>query len=118
MGGPARDTQMASELAFITRKRVVTTASAMSAALHEIGARRIALITPYLDAVNVQLRTFLEPAIAIEVLSSFRAETVDELAAISPEQIAERAREIASVTLAQVYERMGFLPSLSLAGVR
>ena len=56
----------------------------MNAALREIGARRIALITPYLDAVNDQLKTFLDPEIAIEVLSSFRAETVDELAAITP----------------------------------
>ena len=94
MAGPARDAQIASELGTITRKRVVTTASAMSAALQEIGARRIALITPYLDNVNDQLRKFLEPDIAIEVLSSFRAETVDELAAITPEQISERAREI------------------------
>lgn len=94
MAGPARDAQVASELGAITRKRVVTTASAMNAALQEIGARRIALITPYLDAVNDQLTKFLEPGIAIEVLSSFRAETVDELAAITPEQIAERAREV------------------------
>jgi maleate cis-trans isomerase len=94
MGGPARDGEVASELAAITRKRVVTTASAMNAALQEIGARRIALITPYLDAVNDQLKKFLDPEIAIEVLASFRAETVDELAAITPEQISKRAREI------------------------
>lgn len=94
MAGPARDAQVASELAAITRKRVVTTAGAMNAALREIGARRIALITPYLDAVNEQLKKFLEPDIAIEVLSTFRAETVDELAAITPEQISKRAREI------------------------
>ena len=94
LGGPSRDAEVASELAKITRKRVVTTAGAMNAALQEIGARRIALITPYLDAVNDQLKTFLDPEIAIEVLSSFRAETVDELAAITPEQISKRAREI------------------------
>lgn len=94
LGGPSRDAEVASELAKITRKRVVTTAGAMNAALQEIGARRVALITPYLDAVNAQLKTFLDPEIAIEVLSSFRAETVDELAAITPEQIAKRAREI------------------------
>lgn len=94
MGGPARDADVARRLGEVTRKRVITTASAMCAALQDIGARRIALITPYLDPVNAQLKHFLDPAgIAIEVLSTFRATTVDELAAITAEQIAARARE-------------------------
>ena len=94
MGGPARDAEVAERLAEVTRKRVITTASSMSAVLQDIGARRIALVTPYLDPVNAQLKHFLDPAgIAIEVLSTFRATTVDELAAITAEQIAARARE-------------------------
>jgi maleate cis-trans isomerase len=94
MGGPARDAEVAGRLGDVTRKRVITTASSMSAVLQDIGAKRIALVTPYLDPVNAQLKNFLDPAgIAIEVLSSFRAATVDELAAITGEQIAARARE-------------------------
>ena len=43
-GRPARDADVAAELAKITGKRVVTTASSMIAALEHIGARRM-LIT-------------------------------------------------------------------------
>src|SRR5688572_7834357 len=52
MAGPARDAEVAAKLAAITGKRVVTTANSMGAVLGHLGARRIALITPYLDHVN------------------------------------------------------------------
>jgi maleate cis-trans isomerase len=95
MAGPARDADVAADLAKITRKRVVTTASAMTAVLEHVGARNIALITPYLDAVNERLRHFVESSgIKVEVLSSFHAQTVDELSAITAGQIEERAREV------------------------
>jgi maleate cis-trans isomerase len=93
LAGPARDAEVAAELAKVTGKRVVTTASAMTAALDHLGARRIALITPYRDAVNERLEAFLSTAgIATEVLSSFGAETVDALAAITGPQVAARTR--------------------------
>jgi maleate cis-trans isomerase len=94
LAGPARDAAIASELSEITGKPVVTTASAMTAVLRHIGARRIALVTPYQDFVNERLRAFLvQSGIAVEVLASFGAQTVDELAAITPEEIAARARD-------------------------
>lgn len=95
IAGPERDAQVAAELNEVTGKPTVTTASAMTAVLAAIGAKRIALITPYLEAVNERLRTFLESSgITVEALSSFHAHTTDELAAITPAQIAERAREV------------------------
>ena len=95
MAGPARDAKIAVDLAAVTGKRVVTTAGAMGAVLNDLGARNIALVTPYLDAVNQSLLAFLEPyGIHVEVLSSFQAETVDELAAITLDEIAARAREV------------------------
>ena len=94
LAGPARDAAIADELGEITGKPVVTTASAMTAVLQHIGARRIALVTPYQDFVNERLCAFLEQSgIAVEVLASFGAQTVDELAAITPDEIAARARE-------------------------
>ena len=79
----------------MTGKPVVTTAGAMSSALEHLGARNIALVTPYLDLVNERLRAFLpECGIGVEVLASFRAQTVNELAAIKPEQIAALARAV------------------------
>lgn len=94
LAGPERDAAIAARLAEVTRKPVVTTASAMVAALRHLGARNIALVTPYLDLVNERLRGFLEQSgIGVEVLASFRAQSVDELAAITPAQIAALSRE-------------------------
>ena len=95
MGGLARDRALATDLAKVTGKRVVTTASAMIAALAYLGAARIAVITPYQDEVNERLRGFLaEAGIAVDVLSTFGASTVEELAAIKSEQIVDRALEV------------------------
>jgi maleate cis-trans isomerase len=94
IGGPARDAEIQQKLAAITGKPVVTTAGAMIAVLRHIGAQRAAVVTPYLDLVNERLRAYLEQSgIAVTRLASFKAETTDELAAITPQQIAALARE-------------------------
>ncbi len=41
---------------------VISTAKAMTAALKHVGARRVAVLTPYVDATNQRLRTYLESA--------------------------------------------------------
>lgn len=94
IGGPARDAEIQAGLAQITGRPVVTTASAMVAALRHIGAQRIAVVTPYLDLVNERLRAYLEQSgITVLNLASFMAQTTDELARITPQQIAALARE-------------------------
>jgi len=94
IGGPARDAEIQVELARITGKPVVTTANAMVEVLRHIGARRIVVVTPYLDLVNERLRAYLEQSgITVLKLASFKAETTDELAGITPAQIAALARE-------------------------
>lgn len=113
MAGPARDAEIAAELASVTKKRVVTTASSMSAALENVGARRIALITPYPDHVNETLKAFLH-SFEIDVLSSFKAETVDELAGITAAQIAQRAREIVRPGLDALFIACSQLPTLAI----
>ncbi|MBI4206269.1 MAG: aspartate/glutamate racemase family protein [Betaproteobacteria bacterium] len=95
MLGPRRDAGIAAELAGITHKPVVTTASAMIVALRHLNARNIALVTPYLDLVNERLKSFLEESgIAVKILASFRAQSVDDLAAIEPAQIAALSRQV------------------------
>lgn len=94
IGGPARDAEIQAALTKITGRPVVTTASAMIAVLRHIGAKRIAVVTPYLDLVNERLRAYLaQSGITVLKLASFRAETTDELAAITPAQITALARE-------------------------
>jgi maleate cis-trans isomerase len=115
MGGPARDTQVAAQLAKRAGRRVITTAGAMSAVLEHIGAHRIAVITPYLDIVNERIRAYLaESGVSVEILSTFNARTTDELAAIQPKQIAQRAREVKQPGLDAMFIACSQLPTRAI----
>lgn len=94
ISGPAGDAALQNDLAAITGKNVVTTARSMVLALQEIGAKNIALVTPYLDAVNTQLKAFLaDGGIAVKRFNSFYAQNTDELGRIEAPQVAQLARE-------------------------
>lgn len=71
---------------------VVTPITAAVKALRGAGARRISLITPYIDSVNQLMRGFLE-AHGIEVLNiaSFCMENDVEMARVPPAAILEAA---------------------------
>ena len=117
MGGPARDAEVAADIAKTTGKRVVTTAGAMVAALEHIGARKIAVITPYLDLVNERIRAFLaHSGISVEILSTFHARTVEELAAIQPRQIADRARDVMQPGIDALFIACSQLPTRTIIG--
>ncbi|MDO8534566.1 MAG: aspartate/glutamate racemase family protein [Xanthobacteraceae bacterium] len=94
ISGPAGDAQLARELAAITGKPVVTTARSMVRALQESKAKDIALVTPYMDAVNEQLKAFLtDGGIRVRRFNSFYAASVDELGRIRSDAVARLARE-------------------------
>ena len=94
ISGPAGDAQLARELAEITSRPVVTTARSMVLALQEIQAKNIALVTPYLDAVNQQLKAFLaDGGIQVRRFNSFYAANVEELGRIQSDAVARLARE-------------------------
>jgi maleate cis-trans isomerase len=117
MAGPQRDAEVAAEISGLTRKPVVTTASAMTAALRELGARRVTVVTPYLDAVNERLTAFIEASgTAVENLVSFRAETVDALAAITPGEIVDLARAAMSPRSDAMFIACSQLPTRAIIG--
>ncbi len=88
ISGPAGDAELAAELGRVTGLPVVTTARAMVVALQRQGARDIAVVTPYQDAVNDQLTAFLEDGgIAVKRLATFRAPDVTALGRITAEQV-------------------------------
>ena len=94
ISGPAGDATLQNKLAGITGKNVVTTARSMVLALQEIGATQIALVTPYLDTVNTQLKAFLaDGGIEVKRFNSFYAQNTDELGRIEAPQVAQLARE-------------------------
>jgi maleate cis-trans isomerase len=95
--GPAGDAQLARELADITRKPVVTTARCMVQALQEANVGRIALVTPYLNEVNDQLKAFLaDGGIRVKRFNSFFAADVEALGRIDSAAVANLARETMS----------------------
>lgn len=103
ISGPVGDATLQSELANVTGKNVVTTARSMVLALQEAGVKNIALVTPYLDTVNVQLKAFLaDGGINVKRFNSFYAQNTDELGRIEAHQVAKLARE----TMADVCEAM------------
>ena len=95
ISGPAGDAALATMLTDATGLPVVTTARAMVNALQYEKARRIAVVTPYSDAVNEQLTNFLESG-GIEVvrLQSFRAPDTAALGRITAEQVRSLARTV------------------------
>jgi maleate cis-trans isomerase len=96
ISGPRGDAELAYELSRVTGLRVVTTASAMVRALQAEGAREIAVVTPYQDAVNAQLTEFLaDGGISVKRLESFRAPDVTALGRITADQV----RELAMATM-------------------
>jgi maleate cis-trans isomerase len=92
ISGPSGDAALAAELTRVTGLPVVTTARAMVRALQHAGARHIAVVTPYQDAVNAQLVAFLaDGGIAVARLDSFRAPDTAALGRITAEQVRELA---------------------------
>ncbi|MDH3287540.1 MAG: aspartate/glutamate racemase family protein [Betaproteobacteria bacterium] len=94
ISGPEGDAQLARELAEITGKPVVTTAQSMVIALREDNAKDIALVTPYTDLVNRQLKAYLaNSGIRVQRFNSFYAADVEELGRIQADAVARLAGE-------------------------
>jgi len=72
-----------------------TPITAAIAGLKALGARRIALLTPYIESVNQMLRRFIEArGIGVPVMGSFNHENDTEVARITPDSIREAAQRL------------------------
>lgn len=72
-----------------------TPITAALAGLKAMGCRRIALLTPYVESVNLMLRDFIEARdIAVPVMGSFNHENDNEVARISTASIEEALVEL------------------------
>ena len=115
IGGPAQDAEIQRKLAAITGRPVVTTANAMVEVLHHIGARRVAVVTPYPDLVNERLRAYLgHSGITVAGLASFGAANTEVLAAITPAQIAALARDTMTSDSDAMFIACSQLPTLEI----
>ena len=117
ISGPVGDAALQSDLTAITGKNVVTTARSMVLALQEIGAKQIALVTPYPDAVNTQLKAFLaDGGIEVKRFNSFYAQNVDELGRIEAHQVAKLARETMHDDCEAMFIGCSQLPTFEILG--
>ena len=117
ISGPAGDAALQKDLAGITGKSVVTTARSMVLALQEIGAKQIALVTPYPDAVNTQLKAFLaDGGIAVKRFNSFYVQNTDELGRIEAHQVAKLARETMQDDCEAMFIGCSQLPTFEILG--
>ncbi len=68
---------------------------ATMAAFEAFGARRIALLTPYLDEINQTMRGFIEArGVSVPVMGSFNEPNDNKVGRISPASIREAALEL------------------------
>lgn len=117
MSGPAGDASLQGDLTRITGKPVVTTARSMVESLQSAGVKHIALVTPYLEATNIQLKAFLaDGGIAVKRFNSFYAQNTDELGRIEAHQVAALARETMRDDCEALFIGCSQLPTAEILG--
>ena len=76
-------------------KPCTTPITAALAGLRALGARRIALLTPYIDEINQSMRRYIEArGIAVVAMGSFNNSNDNEVARISPASLDAAIREL------------------------
>jgi maleate isomerase len=75
---------------------VTTPITGALAAMGALGARRIALLTPYIDRINQMMRGYIEErGVGVPVMGSFNNENDNEVACIAPDSLRDAAVELA-----------------------
>lgn len=124
LGGPAGNAAMTGALAARFGVPVVSTAAAMGEclqySLQSGGARQVAMVTPYLPAVNDGLRDWLAGlGIGVTALESFLCPTTEALGRITAEEVREKALATMTADSAAMFIACSQLPTLAiLPGLR
>lgn len=120
LGGPEGNAAMTRALAARFGVPVVSTAAAMGACLQFSGARRVAMVTPYLPAVNDGLKSWLAGLdIGVTVLDSFLCQTTDALGRITADEVREKALATMTPDSDAMFIACSQLPTLAiLPGLR
>lgn len=86
--GRAWNENIARQLTAIAGVPTITTAGAMAASLHSIGAKRVAVVTPYVELTNTRLTAFLgEYGINVSRLGTFDMLDMFDHAKIQPADV-------------------------------
>ena len=115
LGGPEGNRRMTEALAQRTGAAVVSTSDAMIQVLRYEGVTEVAVVTPYLPAVNDGLRQYLASAgIAVQVLNSFLCETTAALGAITQDQVLAMALRTVAPDTRALFIACSQLPTLDV----
>ncbi len=116
IGGPAVDRALADELGVVTGKPVVTTAGAMCRVLRNAHVRRVAVVTPYLAAVNERLAAFLtDEGIVVDALATLGAADVDALGRLTGADVEALARQTMTAAADGLFIACSQLPARDVA---
>lgn len=115
IAGPAAETTLTQELMEATGTPVVTTARAMVQALQDAHAEDVAVVTPYQDAVNNQIKAFLtDGGIRVRAFDSLYAKDVDALGRIRADEVAAMARATMNDECDAMFIACSQLPTLAI----
>ncbi len=90
VSGPGREDELAAKITHYTAIPAYTTSSAVIMALRALGARRVLLITPYIDEVNAHEIAFLEyQDFKVTACHTFGCLDTRDIAKIASEQVTE-----------------------------
>jgi maleate cis-trans isomerase len=115
LAGPRATAEMVEALRRKSGAVVVSTGASMVDVLRHEGVSETAVVTPYLKPVNDGLRRYLADAgIGVEVLDSFECQTIDELGAVTREQVMELALKTVTPQSKSLFIACSQLPTLGI----
>jgi len=90
--GNAFDERLRSEIAEITKAPIVSVIRSVRQAISAAGARKVAVITPYVEVLNARIRDSLErDGLEVVSIQGMAISVNHDIASVSPEQVVEFA---------------------------
>jgi len=115
LAGPAADASLGAQIAADTHTKVITTAGAMVAQLQAIEARSVDLVTPYSDAVNAGLASFMAHAgITLGRVARLHAPDVEALGRLTEADVTQAAHSLIGAQGDAVFIACSQLPTANI----
>jgi len=114
-GGPSADHQIREDLVKLTGKPVTSTANSMCESLREAGVKKLSLVTPYPEWLNIKLEQYLyEEGFEVDKIDSFFVSSVEELGRINSDQVFEMALRTSSENCEGLFIACAQLPTAKI----
>lgn len=115
LAGPEGNGRIVDEIKLRTGAPIVSTSEAMIEALRHSGVKRTVVVTPYLQAVNEGLTSYLAACnITVDKLDSFYCKNTDELGRVTSGEVRELALKTVSPDSQALFIACSQLPTLDI----